>query len=396
MTTINFHSPWRFVTAGLVAIAVLATPPTQRPIAAADTGTAAEAKDDVTDNEKSVDELFEDIKQKMTVNRKQATTQDEIAKLAGEVVEITEQIRKRDDVSDDQMIQAIELESNTLQFLANFDEDAKAKLDALNKELESSSNAAVKSYMRMVKLEAKVGTAFNASPEELESLVGDVMDQIEEIGVNRTTYSIASQLAQMLAYKDQSKLAAELYEDLAVRLEDSEDEQMRSMAARARGSARRLALMDNSMEVSGKTADGEAVNLDDYMGKVVLVDFWASWCGPCIGEIPNMKKALENYPDKFVILGINMDDSIDAYQTALKKHEISWTNIVGDEENGSGWSHPIAVRYGISGIPTAILVDQKGKVVSLNARGNKLDEKLEELLGEPESDSDDASEKSDS
>ena len=117
----------------------------------------------------------------------------------------------------------------------------------------------------------------------------------------------------------------------------------------------------------------------------MLVDFWASWCGPCRAELPNMKRNLSSYGERgFAIVGINMDRTLDACQSCIEKEGIKWTNLVPAEDEEAGWNNPMAQHYGITGIPTAILVDQKGKVVSLRARGEELDRLLEELLGPPE------------
>ncbi len=95
-----------------------------------------------------------------------------------------------------------------------------------------------------------------------------------------------------------------------------------------------------------------------------------------------MKRNLERYREKgFEIVGINMDSNLDKFQKCVEDKEIDWVNIVSEEEGKTGWDAPIADYYGISAIPCAILVDAKGKVVSLNARGKELDRLLEEMLG---------------
>ena len=157
---------------------------------------------------------------------------------------------------------------------------------------------------------------------------------------------------------------------------------MSSRAERTRGAARRLKLPGNFMEITGKTAEGEELDWASYRGKVVLVDFWASWCGPCRAEIPNIKAQLEAYSSKgFAIVGVNLDTTKEAYQKYVDKEELSWTNLMSDKEEERGWNNPLANYYGVSGIPTAILVDKEGKVISMSARGTQLNKLLEEQLG---------------
>jgi thioredoxin-related protein len=98
-----------------------------------------------------------------------------------------------------------------------------------------------------------------------------------------------------------------------------------------------------------------------------------------------MKAQLKKYGDRgFAIVGINLDRTINEYQNYVDREELTWVNLMSQKESERGWNSPLAVHYGISGIPTAILVDKEGKVVSMTARGGELNRLLAELLGDVE------------
>jgi thiol-disulfide isomerase/thioredoxin len=143
------------------------------------------------------------------------------------------------------------------------------------------------------------------------------------------------------------------------------------------GIARRMALPGNPIELRGKSLDGTEFNWAAYRGKVVLVDFWASWCGPCLAEIPHVVKMYKAYHGKgFDVVGINIDAKIEDAQAKVKQLNVPWVTIYDHGEE-------LANYYGITGIPRAILVDQTGNVVSMMARGKNLEVELRKLLGEP-------------
>jgi thiol-disulfide isomerase/thioredoxin len=157
-----------------------------------------------------------------------------------------------------------------------------------------------------------------------------------------------------------------------------------------------LDLASKPLELAFTAADGRAVDLKSLRGKVVLIDFWATWCGPCIAELPNIKQVYAVYYDKgFEIVGIalenaNLASNDTAEQTAVKlaKSRKALTDFTTANAmpwpqyfDGKFWKNPIAVTYAVKAIPAMFLLDQEGKVVSTNARGPKLEAEVKRLLG---------------
>jgi thiol-disulfide isomerase/thioredoxin len=144
------------------------------------------------------------------------------------------------------------------------------------------------------------------------------------------------------------------------------------------GLGRRLRLPGNKLEVEGTLMGGKPIDWETYRGKVVLVDFWASWCPECLKEVPNILEAYRQYHDKgFEVIGVCLDDDRRPAEASIKQTGMTWPQLF---EEGST-SNPMATKYAITGIPRAILVDQQGKVVSMLARGPFLEEELRKLLG---------------
>jgi len=114
----------------------------------------------------------------------------------------------------------------------------------------------------------------------------------------------------------------------------------------------------------------------------ILVDFWATWCGPCVQELPNVQKQYTKYHAKgFEVVGVSLDEDRAMLEKFVADNKLPWP-ILFEKSEGEGWKHPLATYYGISGIPTVILIGRDGKVVSLDARGEKLGEQLDKLIGE--------------
>jgi thiol-disulfide isomerase/thioredoxin len=160
----------------------------------------------------------------------------------------------------------------------------------------------------------------------------------------------------------------------------SSNEQIQKMGESFAGTLRRLSLPGHPMEISGTLLNGKPFDQKTLAGKVVLVDFWATWCGPCVAEIPNVLEQYEKYhKDGFEVVGISLDQEREALEKFVTEQKLPWP-ILFEEPKGDGWQHPLATFYGISGIPTVVLIGRDGNVITLDARGEKLGERLDAIF----------------
>lgn len=129
---------------------------------------------------------------------------------------------------------------------------------------------------------------------------------------------------------------------------------------------------------SATDLDGNPISLQQYRGKVVLLDFWGVWCGPCIAEMPNLKRVYATYKDQgFDIIGVSLDDEESELRDYLKENDIQWRQIC----SGERWEDdPLAQQYKITGVPEPWLIDRDGKLISHKARGEDLEPLVVESL----------------
>ncbi len=212
----------------------------------------------------------------------------------------------------------------------------------------------------------------NVTDDDYKAVGADLVANVNEVDPRRI-----AEITQLFlriapdAAKDSANQVVKIYGA-------SEDETKQRMAKALEGTLRFASLVGNEMKVEGLYLDKTEIDWNSYRGKVVLVDFWATWCGPCVAEVPNVRALYEKYHDAgFEVLGYSVDEDIEALEKFEEEKKLPWKTAseklsVEAKENGGKEYVNLSEYYGVSAIPTMILVDKDGKVVSINARGEEL------------------------
>lgn len=254
-------------------------------------------------------------------------------------------------------------------------QDAARRILAIEKDMESEAWL----FAKTTELGGEIRSLIAADEGERKEFVASVEKLLQNKKAGRQQLSLAMQVASMLEDVD-PPLAAKAFKKFGAALEGNTDQKLAENARMLSGAARRLDLPGHELKLSGNKFDGSKFELSELKGKVVLVDFWATWCGPCIAEIPNMKKLYEKYHEQgFEIVGLSLDRDRDDLDKFLEARKLPWIILHDQEHEGQ---HPAATEYGIFGIPTMMLVGKDGKVLDIHARGEKLAELLEQQFAD--------------
>lgn len=286
-----------------------------------------------------------------------------------------------------QMTIAAQAKFRALMLLSNIPGSKAA--DAMKdfpKQLEDLGLAGLARQVEAALLQQEVRRSLAEVPgaKPLDEIIATVKKKVVETP-DRTAQSLVNMLVEGVKELKSTDDAVALCNEFTQALADSKAEGADKLAKKIEGYARRMQLLGNTMDIEGTLLDGKPLDWNSYKGKVVLVQFWATWCGPCRGEIPNVKKYYDLYHDRgFDVVSISLDRSREDLDKYLAENPLPWPVVFEDSKGNEGFDQPMAVHYGVTGIPMLILLDRDGKVVSEKARGPMLGKELEKLIGPAE------------
>lgn len=309
-----------------------------------------------------------------------------VSQYAAAVVKTTDALLNRADVADDLKRKALEIRFDALMRTVDFDPKALdrilAEADAIEKERsEESGLRPIAAFFRVLALRDSVDRIKGATDAQYRA----IHDAVIKLGKAKPAHPQAvpflEKNAEECEISGRDGLARDLYLTLAEQFPDTPEGKF------AKGNARRISYKSKILpNIAGKGFDGKPIELKSLRGKVVLIDFWAAWCEPCMKEMQYLHKMRSDLKSKgFEIFGINLDSEPDNAAHLLKQHKVDWPNIQGviPDRSAEVPEAPLALEYGVAKIPFNIIVDRDGRYV---AGGANLFALMPQLMSLVESD----------
>ncbi len=247
------------------------------------------------------------------------------------------------------------------------DEKADAELVKFVEQMKDSQDEKIAQHVRFFQLERQAIDVDKLPLEKVPELLAELKKYLVEQKLDDRHLRMASGTVHAINRLEDADKREEYFQEFGGIFTKSESKDLARYGKKLakKPGVEMPDLLGKPLALAGVTALGTEFDWDSYRGKVVLVDFWATWCGPCRAAMPQVKELYEQLREQgFDIVGVNLDKDQEQLAKYLDENEIAWTNLVGDEAT------EIAKKYGVTAIPTMILVDREGTVV---AAGNKLD-----------------------
>ena len=306
----------------------------------------------------------------------QPETLEEAKALVRQIVDVAEDVLKDPRATDEDRDAAHRyflgnLAYGALEGIPGFDDRLRAEAARLAKERPEDEAAAFAAY-QVIRLDHR-GPDGRFKPTAIDA----VLSHIETFPKHpRYGPTMLVEIAESADEQDDAEVAVKALRILKQKFPEAPE------ASFAEGMATRVEAVGKPFPIAGTLLNGAPLDPESLKGKVVLVDFWATWCGPCVAEIPRLKRLYkELHPKGFEIVGVSQDDDKGVLDAFVDENEIPWIQTFEPLERGQ--DHPLASKYGVVQIPTLFLIDREGRLVATKLRGKALEAKVRELVAKP-------------
>ncbi len=304
--------------------------------------------------------------------------------LLNHIITGCELLLKNEKTNEEIALTAVQNKMQALGILARAgDAGAPFRALAMAEELTKDKRPLVAREGKLILLSGQLREIPEMEPADQEKFVNTLLEILSVSEISERELQITNFTATLLERAGQANEAQRLLGKAAELMKKSEDPEIRAYAANFEGLSRRLGLPGNPLKLSGETLEGEKFDIKDLKGKVVLVQYWASWCTYCLQEMPHIQQVHHKYQTAgFEVVGVNLDEAANRAKEIVNDQKLPWIQLFSNDPEALGMENPNAVYYGINSIPQCILLDREGNVITLNARGKILDEQLEKLFPE--------------
>ncbi len=287
--------------------------------------------------------------------------------------------------SEDQLLERTDLSIEALRILGLLGaSDIDAKAAKLLDEVQAKASPAAAEVIVRMRLARQLQQWSKLSAAEREKAINRFVSDVQAEGLTPGHADLLLRLTDNLEMGGQGKLAASAVTALLPAFKSSSEPSVQRRTPLMEGIVRRLDLVGKPFELEGDLLDGSEFDWDSYRGKVVLVDFFANWCGVCREEVPIILQCYQAYHDKgFEVVGVSLDKQAQLAEAYRQETGFEFPVLFSSDPRAMEWNSPLATKYGVTSLPRAILVDQQGNVVDTIARGERLLQNLQKLLGAP-------------